>query len=214
MDKDENLKWLESKLKEMGFGELLVDLGSGKRAILSVAENDKADDQNLRHCFKHIGVQETIRYAEMINHMHADQMKMIYKSIDRLSKVLLDRGYKGPYNIEGFHTEIIPDLLIKYWDTAIQNPMKIHFPFVASTYTKYNHDDTGYIRCFIMIDFIEKKGLEITHMKAISCDRDHKVLEEWKKPISSSLEIPVKEQLNKKVLPKVHQHKKKKGPKH
>lgn len=206
-----NLRVFEDQLIRLGFLEIPVDIGFGKMAFLSIVEADKSENQRLRFCFKHTGIRESLRYAEMGKRYEEKKMKLIDKTLDRLTKVLLAKGYKGPYNIEGYHTETIPDLLIKYCDEALKDPMKVSFPFVVSTYTKYNNDDTGYIRCFFTIDYIEKKGLDITHMKAMSCDRDHNVIEEWKRPISSSMDIPPKEQINKKVMPKAYQHKKNKG---
>lgn len=209
----ENLKSIKEQLKRLGFKEWAVDLGLGKKVILSVEPNHKSDNKRLRYCFNDTSIIETLKYAQMES-LQEEKMKIINKSIDRLSKILTTKGYIGPYNIEGFHTEIIPDLFVKYCDAAFRNRLKEVFPFMASTYTKYNNDDTGYIRCFFTINFKKKSGVEITHMKATSCDRDHMEIEVWNKPIRSSLDIPAKDHVNKKVMPKAYHQKKKRGLNH
>lgn len=157
-------------------------------------------------------VQATIRHVlEVTENYIATKMKIITQSIQQLTKILADKGYNSMFHITGTRTDNFCDLLKTYCDEAIRNPMKPSFPFVVVTYTQYNMDNSGYIMCSFTLNHIDKKGIQITQMNIARCGMNHKTIEEWNKTIMGAIDIPRKEQANKKVMPVSMKKGRKKG---
>lgn len=209
-------------LKKIGFGNqswpFFTDhVTVGRSQVYSVKSLQQKVNPKLLMPAAPIGYQKRATDATMRYLLNASEyikeakMKIINQSIKLLVKTLAAKGYNSVYHIPGKDTNLLPDLLKNYCDDAIRDPMKQSFPFVATTYTKYNMDNTGYIKCSFTLDFVDKKGIQIIQMDVANCGMDHKPIEEWNKSISSALDIPYKDQANKKVIAIVNKRGKKKG---
>jgi hypothetical protein len=219
MEKDENFNWLLSKLEKMGFGDL-PDLPKiniqGKDFYIDKDPyyiNIKDQKVTVTPFFLHSGILNKLKYALMIEGKPGELSEKIQNSIERISKILDEKGFGRFFSMDGHGTEVLPDLLKTYCRLALINPIKVNFPFVVSTYTHFNKEDDLYVKCSFTIDLDEKKGLKMNHLQVVSSEMSHKVLEHWEKSLTNAADIPYKSQVNYKVLPinlkKKKSHKKK-----
>jgi hypothetical protein len=212
---NKNLKTIEAQLIKLRFHKTplltLRNISTAKALFISIDPPGQTDRRYHRYILNRKGIAQTLRYAQLLNSKQEEKMKVINESIRRLTKIIHDKGYQRPFHMEGWGTEMLPDLLKNYCEAAIRDPMKEAFPFVASMYSKITKDDSGYVKCSYSFDFKDKQGIELTHIDVINCQMDHKVIEHWERPIKNAADIPHKQQANNKVMAVDNKKKKYKG---